>query len=317
MDIRQISESEFGTHDSSAVAAELRRVSEACDEHDGVITLNEQACLQLKYRGLRDASLWVARVAAPVADPADVSSTVPSEGAVVGFAFLHNGNLDLAVHPEHRGQGIGTSLAQAALRTVDRIEAWSHADHPAAARIAQRFGVPRERELLIMSRPTSQPLPSAPIPHDIVIRTFRPADRDALLEVNAHAFANHPEQGHMSAEDFEERTRESWYDDEGLFVAIREDDLDGDLVGFHWTKVHRDEDPPYGEVYVVAVSPKAAGKGLGKVLTNIGLAHLADTGVAEVILYVDGNNEPAIAVYENQGFTRSRTEAQYRGTPVL
>ena len=66
MDIRQISATEFGTNDSSAVAAELRRVGEACDQHDGVITLNEQACLQLKYRGLRDASLWVARVAGPL-----------------------------------------------------------------------------------------------------------------------------------------------------------------------------------------------------------------------------------------------------------
>ena len=34
------------------------------------------------------------------------------------------------------------------------------------------------------------------------------------------------------------------------------------ILGFHWTKVHRDEDPPYGEVYVVAANPKAAGRGL-------------------------------------------------------
>jgi mycothiol synthase len=85
------------------------------------------------------------------------------------------------------------------------------------------------------------------------------------------------------------------------------------VLGFHWTKVHRDEDPPYGEVYVVATNPKAAGRGLGTVLTNVGLRHLATQGVDEVILYVDGDNDPAIAVYERQGFTTVRTEVQYRG----
>ena len=78
--------------------------------------------------------------------------------------------------------------------------------------------------------------------------------------------------------------------------------------------MHRDEDPPYGEVYVVAVNPKAAGRGIGKVLTGAGLAHLRDLGLPKVILYVDGDNDPAIAVYTGQGFEVQRTEVQYRGT---
>jgi mycothiol synthase len=117
----------------------------------------------------------------------------------------------------------------------------------------------------------------------------------------------------MTHEDFVERTREGWFEAEGLFVAI---DADGTLLGFHWTKVHRDETPPYGEVYVVAVSPRAAGRGLGTLLTSVGLRHLATTGVEEVILYVDGDNAPALAVYRGQGFTRKRTEVQYRGVPT-
>ena len=85
------------------------------------------------------------------------------------------------------------------------------------------------------------------------------------------------------------------------------------LLGFHWTKEHRDEDPAYGEVYVVAVNPKAAGQGLGKVLTGVGLQHLKDRGLESVVLYVDGDNAPAIAVYSGQGFQVERTEVQYRG----
>jgi mycothiol synthase len=165
-----------------------------------------------------------------------------------------------------------------------------------------------------MSRPTSLPVAAAVTPPGVRVRTFLPSDEEALLEVNAAAFAHHPEQGHMTSEDFRERTAEAWFDPQGLFLAVPdEDDPDLPLLGFHWTKVHRDEDPPYGEVYVVATNPRAAGRGLGTLLTKVGLAHLATQGVDEVILYVDGDNDPAIAVYEGQGFRSVRTEVQYRG----
>lgn len=294
----EITADQFGVNDSSSYAVELRHIGEACDAADGVITLNEQACLQLKYRGLRDARLWVD------AEPAS------------GFALLHGGILDLAVHPDARGRGIGTALARAALDGVERVEAWSHADHPAAARIAERFGLRRERDLRIMSRPTSEPVRPMDIPPGITVRTFTSADSDAVLAINAHAFATHPEQGHMTIEDFLERTSEPWFDPDGLFLAVSSENP-AEVLGFHWTKVHRDETPPYGEVYVVAVSPKAAGRGLGTLLTQVGLQHLAQTGVGEVILYVDGDNDAAIAVYEAQGFRVVRTETQYRGTPRL
>jgi mycothiol synthase len=294
MSVVQIDPNDFDSDSGTGPAAEVRRIAEACDTADGVITLNEQACLQLKYRGLRDASLWL------------------GDG---GFALLHGQILDLAVHPESRNRGTGTALARAALAATDKVEAWSHGDHPSAGRIAARLGIPKERELRIMSRPTAKPLPTPVIPAGVRIRTFTPADESALLEINAHAFAHHPEQGHMTHEDFTERTREAWFDPDGLFLAVPEDDdpSQPEVLGFHWTKVHRDENPPYGEVYVVATNPKAAGRGLGSVLTTVGLAHLATQGVDDVILYVDGDNDPAIALYERQGFTTVRTEVQYRG----
>jgi mycothiol synthase len=291
--VEQVTADAFAASSATGPAAEVRRIAEACDESDGVITLNEQARLQLKHRGLRDASLWLA------------------DG---GFALLHGQVLDLAVHPDARGRGAGTALARAALAATDRVEAWSHADHPGAARIAARFGIPRERELRIMSRPTSLPVGEATMPPGVRVRTFRPSDEAALLEVNAAAFAHHPEQGHLTSEDFRERVAEPWFDPAGLFLAVAEDeDAEPTLLGFHWTKVHRDKQPPYGEVYVVATNPKAAGRGIGTMLTNVGLRHLAAQDVDEVILYVDGDNDPAIAVYEGQGFTPVRTEVQYRG----
>jgi mycothiol synthase len=302
--IREISEAQFGPDDSSAPAADVRRIAAACDAADGVDTLNEQARLLLKNRGLREARLWL--------------GAADDGGEPTGFALLHGSLLDLAVHPDGRRRGVGTALARAAVADLERVEAWSHGDHPAAARLAERFGVPRERELTIMRRPTADPLPAVRMPDGVVVRGFTPADEAAVLAVNAAAFAHHPEQGDLTLQDFRERQAESWFDPAGLFLAVpaaapTPEHPDHDLLGFHWTKVHRDEQPPHGEVYVVAVNPKAAGRGIGSMLTNVGLRHLADEGLGEVILYVDGDNEPAIALYSGLGFAVDRTEVQYRG----
>jgi mycothiol synthase len=277
-------------------AAEVRRIARAATANDGATTLNEQAVLQLKNRGLRDGDLWVG-------------------GG--GFALRHGDILDLAVHPESRRQGVATALATEALPAGRKVEAWSHADHPGAAALAKKFGIPRERDLKIMRKSLLDDLGPVNTPDGVLIRGFQPSDEQALLEVNASAFAHHPEQGHMTHEDFRERTSESWFDPAGLLLAVPADENDTSLpplLGFHWTKVHGDEDPPYGEVYVVAVNPKAAGRGLGTVLTVAGLQHLKDRGLASVLLYVDGDNDPAIAVYTGQGFDVERTEVQYRGT---
>ena len=299
MSVVRIDPSDFDSDSGTGPAAEVRRIAEASDVSDGVITLNEQACLQLKYRGLRDAALWLGDD---------------------GFALLHGQILDIAVHPSARNRGTGTELARLALaeagRGAGKVEAWSHGDHPSAGRIASRLGVHKARELRIMTRPTSEPVVPIDPPAGVRIRTFTPADEAALLEVNAAAFSHHPEQGHLSHEDFQERTKEAWFDADGLFLAVPEDEdpANPELLGFHWTKVHGDEKPPYGEVYVVATNPKAVGRGLGSVLTSAGLAYLATKDVQDVILYVDGDNAPAIAVYERLGFTTVRTEVQYRGS---
>ena len=304
--VTQIDPSDFDWAAETGPAADVRRIARAATATEGTSTLNEQAVLQLKNRGLRDAELWLAHPDGPDA----------GDAPACGFAFRHSGDvLDLAVHPDARDAGVGTALARAALPAGRRVDLWSHADHPAAARLATRMGVPRERELVIMRRSLTEDLMPVVEPDGVTIRGFRDGDEEALLAVNASAFAHHPEQGHMTLEDFRERQSESWFDADGLLLAVPSDDSAGlpPLLGFHWTKVHDDEQPAYGEVYVVAVNPKAAGRGLGTVLTLAGLHHLKGRGMDSVLLYVDGDNAPAVAVYTNQGFEVERVEVQYRG----
>lgn len=258
-------------------------VRQACVTAGEPDPLDEAAVLDLAHRGLDGAALAT---------------------EVGGFALVRDRDLVLAVAPDARGAGIGGRL----LAGVSGAEhAWSHGDHPAAVALAARFGWERTRELWVMRRPASEPLPPLELPDGVTIRSYEPADEAAVIDVNARAFSYHPEQGSMDAADLARRMAEPWYDPAGLLLAER----DGRVLGFHWTKQHS---PDLGEVYVVAVDPEVHGGGLGRLLTLAGLHHLHGLGVGEVILYVESDNGPALRVYRDRlGFTHapSDTHVQY------
>ena len=61
--------------------------------------------------------------------------------------------------------------------------------------------------------------------------------------MNAAAFAHHPEQGQWTAPDLDHRMAEDWFDPAGFLVL---DAPDGEMAGFHWTKVHGGDGPARG-----------------------------------------------------------------------
>ena len=231
-----------------------------------------------------------------------------------GDAFGHQ-LAELIARPDHRGRGVGTRLARALAEQVPvkRLRVWAHGDHPAAARIAEHEGFRRARELLIMHTPVRDDWPEPGPPPGISLRAFVVGhDEQAVIQVNTRAFDWHPEQGSLSVDDLRAAEAESWFDPAGFFLAER----DGRVVGFHWTKVHpahpsRFGGEPVGEVYVVGVDPDAQNIGLGKVLTVAGLRYLRDRGLGQVVLYVEADNQPAIAVYQRLGFSRYQSDIQY------
>jgi len=220
---------------------------------------------------------------------------------VVGAVAVGDAPVEFVVHPRYRRQGRGRALVD---DLVERGETrfWAHGDLPGAQALAAAAGLRAVRTLLVLST-TDRAVPEVPVPDGVRLRSFTEADADAIVAVNARAFAHHPEQGAMDRADFDRRRSESWYDPAGLFVAER----DGQVVGFHWTKV----EDGVGEVYVVGVDPSAHGGGLGKALTAIGLRHLWGSGVGEIDLYVEGDNDPALAVYRRLGFTEKARDVLY------
>jgi mycothiol synthase len=241
---------------------------------------------------------------------------------IVGYLNLARdadaGMAEFVVHPRVRRRGFGTALARAALaETAGRNRFWAHGTLEPARATASALGLAPVRELLQMRRTLRdthdlvRPLPG------VRIRTYAgPTDDAELLRVNNAAFADHPEQGGWTEVQLAERRNEPWFDPAGLFLAFGDSESGetGKLLGFHWTKVHPDK-PGLGEVYVVGVDPSAQGRGMGQMLTAIGIESLAQrlAGSAEptVLLYVESDNLAAVRTYQRLGFSTYSVDTAY------
>lgn len=227
--------------------------------------------------------------------------------------------LELVVHPDLRERGLGSQLAAVLNDSVlspqpgTAHRAWAHGGHPGAPRLADRFEWAPVRELWQMRLENDVPLPGTELPAGIRLGSFRTGqDEQAWLEVNAAAFADHPEQGRLTLEDLQARMAEDWFSAEGFLMAWDTAAAGEELMGFHWTKTHpQDDGSDIGEVYVVGVAPSAQGRRLGRALTTAGIEHLRAEGVAAVILYVDAENTAATRLYQGLGFTVAHTDIQY------
>ncbi|OSC39094.1 mycothiol synthase [Mycobacterium decipiens] len=253
-------------------------------------------------------------------------------GAIVGYLNLSppreegGAMAELVVHPRARRRGIGAAMARAALaKTAGGNQFWAHGTLEPAQATASALGLVPVRGLIQMRRPLRD-IPEPTFPDGVRIRTYAGASDDAeLLRVNNAAFARHPEQGGWTAVQLAERRSEPWFDPDGLFLAFGDSKSDqaGRLLGFHWTKVHPDH-PGLGEVYVLGVDPSAQRRGLGQLLTSVGIASLARrlAGRQEpdvepaVLLYVESDNVAAVRTYQKLGFTTYSVDTAYAPADV-
>lgn len=191
-------------------------------------------------------------------------------------------------------------------------------------------GLERVRSLYQMRRPLPLEPELLSRTRDVTLRPFRAGlDDDDFLRVNNRAFSWHPEQGGWTIEQLEATMSEDWFDPEGFLIhesgtdddstaAPKDDQGDGPgtIDGFCWTKIHPagDADPAMGEIFVIAADPSTHGTGLGRALTVGGLGYLSGRGLTVGMLYVEHDNDSAVALYERLGFTVHHTQAAYAPT---
>ncbi len=266
------------------VLALIARVTEL----EGRKPVSERVVLQVRHNGAADTRHGLLR----------------SDRELVGYAQLNvpESVAELAAVDSVAIRALVDGLVAESGR---ELRVWAHGQSAASAPVLRDLGFAPQRVLFQMRRSLTEPTLSDPAwPNGVTVRTFVvDQDEAAWLAVNSAAFADHPEQSNWSIDDIRAREKQPWFDPAGFFLAERA----GELVGFHWTKVHKpagDDHEPVGEVYVVGVAPSMQGQHLGSALTLIGLIHLRDLGLHTVKLYVDESNQAAVRVYERLGFAR-------------
>jgi mycothiol synthase len=288
----------------------VRELVTAATEFDGIAPMGEQVLRELGRERTEHLLVTDARSDKTVIGYLNLGAPRESAGAMA----------ELVVHPRSRRRGVGSSMARAALtRSAGHNQFWAHGTLEPARATASALGLVPVRELVQLRR-TLGDIPEPVIPdrlREVRVRTYAgPSDDSELLRVNNAAFAGHPEQGGWTAEQLAERREEPWFDPAGLFLAFDDSATEqaGRLIGFHWTKVHA-ERPGLGEVYVLGVDPSAQGRGLGKMLTSIGIASLAQRLAGSddptVMLYVESDNLAAVRTYQSLGFTTYSVDTAY------
>jgi mycothiol synthase len=204
---------------------------------------------------------------------------------------------------------VGTARDEIAAAGGGHATLWIHGDSAPVEAIPAQFEP--ERDLLELRVPL--PLPDPPKwPDGVQVRTFVVGrDEAEWLDVNNRAFAGHPEQGAWTRDTIEQREQAEWFDPDGFLLAFDDDGL----AGFCWTKIHPAAPPrepvALGEIYVIGADPARQGRGLGRALTTAGLESLANRGITLGMLYVDGSNTAAVALYRSLGFETHRIDRAF------
>ena len=225
---------------------------------------------------------------------------VVEDSRVVSYAQLRHGPHQLEL--EFLGDVVDRDLIDVARGIArggeTRLVAWVHG-RAESSRPVLPGGVRVIREIRRLSRALPGPDLPAP-PASITLRSFVPSVDDSdWLALNARTFHEHPDQGRWEQSDLRARLVEPWFDASGFLIAQEE----ATMVGWCWTKIHRDPWGQTGEIYVIGVDPDHVGRGLGRFLVCAGMDSLWRRKQSSVMLYVESTNEAALALYDSLDFS--------------
>jgi mycothiol synthase len=237
----------------------------------------------------------------------DVNSWVlDRDGDIAAYAVVlpHGDSLELDgfVHPERRGQGLGTWLVATAEERagelgLPKLYAWSLAGDSRAHRLFEQFGMRELRRFYRMLIELDGPPPPAEWAEGLHVATLQPEDAQVFHAVLGEAFA---EEWNFVPLPFEE-----WYErrivkdpdfDPTIWFLVR----DGDDVA----AVMRCEADRSGAGFVGALGVRKAWRrrGLGIALLHHAFGEFFRRGQPRIALGVDAENPTgATRLYERAG----------------
>ncbi|WP_232662173.1 GNAT family N-acetyltransferase [Pseudonocardia sp. TRM90224] len=240
------------------------------------------------------------------------------EGAMTGqkvMAFA-------AVHPERRGQGIGTALLSVAAQRAEQLNAMLTAKVPEemadAAALFADFGMAPVRWWSELKRDLARPVAAVAVPDGLTLNPLGPEyDRDwdeRLRAAHNEAFRDHWGSSPDTAEGFAHARTYSKNFRSGCSVAAC--DAGGAVAGYVLSYEYEADFAHTGikELLIDTVGTVAEwrGKGVAAALLAHVLATAVEQGFEQAALTVDSQNPTgAVGVYERAGFVLRRREVTF------
>lgn len=238
------------------------------------------------------------------------------DGLLVGYADmvreLEIGRVILegAVHPAHRGQGVGSRLLEIAIDHSRKLGARA-VQIPIAQKMQAGEQFVQQRGFRVVRRHWQMSLTEygggAPqIPHGFELRHFVPGDEEGLCTLQNLAFAGSWGFCTNTVDEIHYLANCSLCHPEGiLFIAEGER-----LVGYCWT-IDDPSDQEKGFIRMMGVDPSYHGRGLGRAILVAGINYLQSRGMTAIELTVDSGNTSAKRLYRSAGFERIDTTLWY------
>ena len=225
--------------------------------------------------------------------------------------------LHFVVGPEFRSLGVATLLFELlqqdtaagrgwSVTGAAHLQAWAHGNHPAAQRMARRFGAPAAQQLWRLCRPLTgraSAIPRSPEPGGLTVRRLSQREQPLIDEVG-DLLASIPNRAASS----QQRAEPDSHPEE-IFLAIG---ASGRLVGALGTSEHSSSGPSgTGSIRTLAVRSRQDGGQVERALLEKGIAHLGDRGAHTIDVYVDPTDTRMLRMCRSLGFGHDQTDVCY------
>lgn len=244
----------------------------------------ERVHLHLDWKPVDDwlgqAPFWLvergSKVVGALACPADMP-----EAAWVRLLAVASGHTEADIWAEAwpRAQADLRAQAVPTLAALS-LEAWSQRLYTAA-------GFKRTHDVVVLTRPVSNPLQTASLRQNVLIRPAEPADHEAIIHIDQTAFQP---PWRLSAG----MLRLALLQAENLTVA----ELDGQMLGFQLTTPSR----AGAHLARLGVLPAWQGKGVGRALVARLIRDCQQKRRGEITVNTQNTNATSLAVYQRLGF---------------
>ncbi|MCD4523820.1 GNAT family N-acetyltransferase [Nocardioides sp. cx-173] len=228
---------------------------------------------------------------------------------LVGYAEITGGDRgDAAVHPEHRGRGLGTALAQW-MQELARAQGTPVVGMPvpqgsAGDRLLEALGYHVRWTSWVLELPEGAEVPRRELPPGYTLREATPSDHEAVWGLNEDAFLEWSDRERQTFADWQAGVpQRPGFEPWNLRLAI---DPAGGVAALALVHLATEGPAPEGYVDRLATRRDQRGKGLAQALLADSFAAARAHGAVRSTLSTD-TRTGALGLYEKVGMVVSST----------